>query len=290
MKNNNNPPHQKIVITYGTFDLFHIGHERLLRRAKGDNNYLIVGVATDEYNKEKEKYTTIQNEFERFNVIASLDYVDKVIFEKNVVPQWIDDYKKYNVDEIVMGSDHDGELNFLQTKYNLNLRFLERTKNISSTEIKNNLQKSKVILTYGTFDLFHFGHGNFLRRAKALGDILVVGVSTDEFNLLKNKNAHQDFKTRISNLRDSRHVDIIFSEENWEQKLLDIKKYGVNTFVIGDDWKNKFDFLENHGVEVIYLPRTKGISSTKLRNQIAKNQFPLPEIVINYSNEEPKLN
>jgi glycerol-3-phosphate cytidylyltransferase len=130
---------------------------------------------------------------------------------------------------------------------------------------------SRVVLTYGTFDLFHIGHLNLLKRAKALGDYLVVGVSTDEFNAGKGKKTIIDFKDRIEIVRSIRYVDEVMAESSWEQKLSDVQKYNVNTFVIGDDWKGKFDFLKNF-CRVAYLPRTTGISSSYLRTLLQDSQ------------------
>jgi len=129
---------------------------------------------------------------------------------------------------------------------------------------------SRVVLTYGTFDLFHVGHLNLLKRAKSLGDYLIVGVSTDEFNSGKGKNTIVDFKDRIDIVRSIRCVDEVIAETSWEQKISDIRRFNVNTFVMGDDWKGRFDFLKDL-CEVVYLPRTMGISSSSLK--LVLNQF-----------------
>ena len=127
----------------------------------------------------------------------------------------------------------------------------------------------KKVITYGTFDLLHYGHINLLRRAKSLGDYLVVGLSTDEFNNKeKNKECYFDYENRKLLLDAVRYVDLVIPEENWEQKISDIQKYNVDVFVIGDDWKGKFDYLEDIGIEVVYLPRTKEISTTKIKNDL----------------------
>jgi len=122
----------------------------------------------------------------------------------------------------------------------------------------------KTVITYGTFDLFHLGHLRLLQRLRALGDRLIVGVSTDTFNLTKNKRALIPFEQRAEIVGSLRIVDLVIPEESWEQKLDDIRKNHVQVFGIGDDWAGKFDFLEPH-CEVVYLPRTHGISSTALR-------------------------
>ena len=124
------------------------------------------------------------------------------------------------------------------------------------------------VITYGTFDLFHIGHLNLLRRAKDLGDRLVVGVSTDEFNALKGKRSVVPFAHRSDIVRSIRFVDEVVGERAWEQKEVDIKVLGVDVFTMGDDWYGKFDFLKPL-VEVVYLPRTDGVSSTQLKSSFA---------------------
>ena len=127
----------------------------------------------------------------------------------------------------------------------------------------------KKVITYGTFDLLHYGHINLLRRAKSLGDYLIVGLSTDEFNNKeKNKECYFDFENRKLLLDAVRYVDLVVPEENWEQKIYDIQKYNIDVFVIGDDWKGKFDYLKDLGVEVVYLSRTKEISTSKIKDDL----------------------
>ncbi|MPW25675.1 glycerol-3-phosphate cytidylyltransferase [Alkalibaculum sp. M08DMB] len=125
----------------------------------------------------------------------------------------------------------------------------------------------KRILTYGTFDLLHEGHINILRRAKALGDYLIIGLSKDEFNAIKGKKAYYSYEARKNLLEALRYVDLVIPENNWEQKVDDVKKYEVDTFVMGDDWVGKFDFLQEY-CEVVYLPRTEGISTTKIKDDL----------------------
>ena len=126
----------------------------------------------------------------------------------------------------------------------------------------------KRILTYGTFDLLHYGHIRILKRAKALGDYLIVALSTDEFNFReKSKKTYHNYETRKEMLEALRVVDLVIPEENWEQKSKDISEYHIDTFVIGDDWKGKFDFLKSQ-CEVAYLPRTPEISSTQIKDDL----------------------
>jgi glycerol-3-phosphate cytidylyltransferase len=134
----------------------------------------------------------------------------------------------------------------------------------------------KVVLTYGTFDLFHIGHLNLLRRARSFGDRLVVGVSTDKFNLGKGKTTAIKFENRLEIIRSIRFVDEAFPEMSWDQKCADIRKYHVETFVMGDDWAGKFDFLESQ-CRVIYLPRTTGISSSSLKADLRKGMITSPK-------------
>lgn len=128
----------------------------------------------------------------------------------------------------------------------------------------------KRVITYGTFDLFHIGHLNILRRAKALGDYLVVAVSTDEFNLLKGKICTYPYEQRAEILKAIVYVDKVIPENNWEQKIKNIKDYKIDIFVMGDDWTGKFDFLKEY-CEVVYLPRTEGISTTEIKQEIKNN-------------------
>lgn len=127
----------------------------------------------------------------------------------------------------------------------------------------------KRVITYGTFDLLHYGHINLLRRAKELGDYLIVGLSTDEFNSCeKNKTCYFSYEQRKTLLESIRYVDLVVPEENWDQKKSDVYEYQIDTFVIGDDWKGKFDFLKDEGVEVVYLSRTPEISTTQIKNDL----------------------
>src|SRR5699024_3664686 len=128
----------------------------------------------------------------------------------------------------------------------------------------------KKIITYGTFDLLHAGHVNILRRAKELGDYLIVAVSTDEFNRLKHKEAYHSYEDRKLILEAIKYVDEVIPEENWEQKRDDIKKYDIDIFVMGHDWEGEFDFLKDL-CEVVYLPRTEGISTTKIKEDLNNN-------------------
>ena len=127
------------------------------------------------------------------------------------------------------------------------------------------------VITYGTFDLLHYGHINLLRRAKELGDYLIVALSTDEFNWnQKQKICYFNYEQRKQLLEAIRYVDLVIPEENWEQKVSDVKEFRVDTFVMGNDWEGKFDFLKDH-CEVVYLPRTPEISTTQIKQELKKN-------------------
>lgn len=132
------------------------------------------------------------------------------------------------------------------------------------------MKKEKIVLTYGTFDMFHIGHLKLLQRLKALGDKLIVGVSSDEFNELKGKKTLIPFEQRALIVENLKCVDMVISENNWEQKIEDIKKYNIDIFAMGDDWEKKFDFLKEY-CKVIYLPRTENISTTQLKKEL--NQY-----------------
>lgn len=123
------------------------------------------------------------------------------------------------------------------------------------------------VITYGTFDTLHYGHIRLLRRARALGDYLIVALSSDEFNAIKGKQAKFSWEDRKADLETIRFVDLVIREDNWEQKVTDVQTHRADVFTMGDDWVGKFDFLKPH-CEVIYLPRTPDISSTMIRTGI----------------------
>lgn len=129
---------------------------------------------------------------------------------------------------------------------------------------------SLIVITYGTYDLLHIGHINLLQRAKALGDKLIVALSTDEFNWnMKQKKCIQPYEERKTILESLVFVDLVIPEMNWEQKISDVKNYSVDIFVMGDDWTGKFDFLKEY-CKVVYLPRTPGISTTQRKAEITQ--------------------
>lgn len=131
--------------------------------------------------------------------------------------------------------------------------------------------QDRVVLTYGTFDLFHFGHVRLLRRLAALGDRLIVACSTDEFNNLKGKKTVVPFEHRVEVLQACRYVDAVIPEHDWAQKRQDIRAHSVDVFGMGDDWAGKFDDLADL-CEVVYLPRTEDVSTTRVKRRVFKTQ------------------
>jgi glycerol-3-phosphate cytidylyltransferase len=129
------------------------------------------------------------------------------------------------------------------------------------------VSKMKKVITYGTFDLIHHGHINILRKAKEYGDYLIVGLSSDEFNILKGKEAYYSYDERKLILEAIKYVDEVIPEHNWNQKSEDIQTNQIDLFVMGSDWEGKFDDLNDY-CEVIYLPRTEGISTTKIKTDL----------------------
>ena len=130
----------------------------------------------------------------------------------------------------------------------------------------------KKVITYGTFDLLHYGHINLLRREKELGDYLIVALSTDEFNWNeKQKKCFFTYEQRKKLLEAIRYVDLVIPEENWAQKISDVQEFRVDTFVIGNDWEGKFDFLRDY-CEVVYLPRTPEISTPQIKQELREKK------------------
>ncbi|RIN57438.1 glycerol-3-phosphate cytidylyltransferase [Staphylococcus simulans] len=125
----------------------------------------------------------------------------------------------------------------------------------------------KRVITYGTYDLLHYGHIELLRRAREIGDYLIVALSTDEFNKLKKKKSYYNYEQRKMMLESIRYVDLVIPESNWDQKTKDVDRYEVDTFIMGHDWEGEFDFLKDK-CEVIYLKRTEGISTTQIKKEL----------------------
>lgn len=152
---------------------------------------------------------------------------------------------------------------------------------------------AKTIITYGTFDMFHIGHLKLLERLSEMAEKVIVAVSTDEFNALKGKQTIIPYAQRAEIVAAIKHVDLVIAEESWEQKLTDIKEHEVDVFAIGEDWHGKFDYLKDD-CEVVYLPRTKEISSSYLKetlevfNQLTSQDFEKALSLMTQTNKEFK--
>ena len=211
---------------------------------------------------------------------AAIEEVGMVVEGINALPAAIKLGKRYRVELPIIEAVNAVINESANTKDTVNGLMIrdkktEFPKVISDIGFENSLLKNrrgtgmKRVITYGTFDLLHYGHINLLRRAKALGDYLVVVVSTDEFNWNeKQKKCYFTYEQRKALLEAIRYVDLVIPETCWEQKRTDVHEYHIDTFVMGDDWKGKFDFLKEEGVEVVYLPRTPEISTTQIKNDL----------------------
>ncbi|KAA8442512.1 glycerol-3-phosphate cytidylyltransferase [Weissella paramesenteroides] len=133
----------------------------------------------------------------------------------------------------------------------------------------------KRVITYGTFDMLHYGHINLLRRAKQLGDYLIVALSSDEFNWeSKHKKTYFSYEKRKQLLEAIRYVDLVIPENSWDQKISDMREYHVDTLVMGDDWSGKFDFIEEQTeTKVVYLPRTPEISTSQIKDDLNEKKL-----------------
>ncbi len=266
--------HWHVGYISGSFDMFHVGHLNLLRRAKERCDYLIVGVLSDECIVTIKKKAPIISLGDRLEIVRSCKYVDEVDVTTNELLNKITAWNKYHFDAMFTGDDHKGdgwaweepELN----KLGAELVFFPYTTKVSSTKLRGILKgdgssQIKKVITYGTFDLFHDGHKRLLERAKTLGDYLIVGVTTEQYDMQRGKlNVVDSLMKRIDNVRSFGIADEVIVEENESQKIADIQKYGISVFTVGSDWKGKFDYLKEY-CEVVYLERTKHVSSTELR-------------------------
>lgn len=206
--------------------------------------------------------------------------VGMVVEGINAIPAALQLARKYNVEMPIISAvnaviNHNADPR--KTVYKLMSRDKKSELTISEPDanFENVMIESKRgtgmkrVITYGTFDLLHYGHINLLRRAKALGDYLIVALSTDEFNWnSKHKKTYFTYAQRKQLLEAIRYVDLVIPEEDWQQKRTDMHEYHIDTFVMGDDWKGKFDFLKEEGVDVVYLPRTPEVSSSKIKHDL----------------------
>ena len=220
-----------------------------------------------------------------YNPSDAVKQVGMVVEGLNALPAAIRLAEKYDVDMPIISSV-DQIVNYNKSAKDIAMKLMGRDStselskpiidiNFESAVIRNaeirsqGDQSMKRVITYGTFDLLHYGHINLLRRAKALGDYLIVVISSDEFNWNeKHKKCYFSFEQRKALVESIRYVDLVIPEESWTQKRSDMHEYHIDTFVMGDDWKGKFDFLKEEGVEVVYLPRTPEISSSKMKKDL----------------------
>lgn len=212
--------------------------------------------------------------------VDAIKQVGMVVEGINAIPAAMKLAERYRVDMPLIASVNvvvNNGADPAETVRQLMVR--EKRNEISKSVLDLNFEKAiinskrstgmKRVITYGTYDLLHYGHINLLKRAKALGDYLIVVLSSDEFNWNeKHKKTYFSYEERKELLESIRYVDLVIPEENWQQKRTDMHEYHVDTFVMGDDWKGKFDFLKEEGVEVVYLPRTPEISSSKIKKDL----------------------
>lgn len=189
------------------------------------------------------------------------------------VPNEYDDYLRHVYGDYMQLPPENKRVSHHDCKViDLHIPYMSYTESGKFADNKGKIRKDKImkrVITYGIFDLLHYGHINLLRRAKALGDYLIVVLSTDEFNWNeKQKKCYFTYEQRKALLESIRYVDLVIPETCWEQKRTDVHEYHIDTFVMGDDWQGKFDFLKDEGAEVVYLPRTPEISTTQIKNDL----------------------
>ncbi len=237
----------------------------------------LIVTATSEHSRNNQAGQLIGSGINPQDAIESIGMVVEGI---NVLPAALELSRRYNVDmPIIHGVNaiinQEISPRELVTDLMNRPKIAELPRSILDMKFENKILQNrrsmsmKRVITYGTFDLLHYGHINLLKRAKALGDYLVVVISTDEFNWNeKQKKCYFSYEQRKALVESIRYVDLVIPETCWEQKRTDIHEYHIDTFVMGDDWKGKFDFLKEEGAEVVYLPRTPEISTTQIKNDL----------------------
>ena len=269
--------------------MFHIGHLNILRRAKEQCDFLIVGVTTDELCLKRKGKTPIINENDRMAIVEAIRYVDMVIPQSDM--EKIRPVKEHHVDAVFVGSDWKGTDSWKQYEKDFgqvgcDVVYLDHTEGISSTVLREMLNKNVpgggkndtlVGYTTGVDDMFHIGHLNILRRAKERCDYLIVGVSTDEnVQSYKHKTPVVPFEERAAIISSIRYVDMVVPQENMD-KFAAWEKYHFNAIYHGDDWKGSsmYDEIEKKltavGCDMVFLPHTDGISSSMLASKASKS-------------------
>lgn len=195
------------------------------------------------------------------SILESLNHDDKnyksliqyITLSEEVIDDNLSYYKSATMQELAVK---------IKNKY-----MLYELSNILS-QIDFTFKRYNTCITYGTFDLFHIGHLNLLKRIKAMCTNLIVAVSTDEFNTLKGKHCVIPYEQRAAIVASSKYVTKVIPEETWDQKKNDITQYNVDCFIMGDDWTGKFDYLTEY-CDVLYIPRTPDISTTELKGKLS---------------------
>lgn len=277
----------KIGYTTGVFDMFHVGHLNILRQAKEQCDYLVVGVTTDALCEQRKHKKPIINEHDRMAIVQAIRYVDKVIPQTDM--EKIRPVRELGADVVFVGSDWKGTDSWNQFEKDFDqvgcqVVYLDHTDGIISSMLRELLNKptggdseNKVVgYTTGVFDMFHIGHLNILRRAKEHCDYLIVGVSTDEnVQSYKHKTPVIPFAERASIIGAIRYVDQVVPQENMD-KYEAWERLHFNEMYHGDDWKGSAMFSEMErklasvGCKVVFLPHTDGISSSQLKELVSK--------------------
>lgn len=250
----------KKILIYGNFDMYNNRHRKIIVDWKSKGYKIYVGLETDEYMQYKDKDPMLN--YDMRMILLEYDPLVDFVFSRNSETQIMDDFNKYKPEFIII--DNNFRNKELCSDYkDISFKF---EKIDFTDEIKGELINSNVVITYGTYDLLHYGHLNIFENAKSEGDILIVAVSSDEFNSRKNKKAYDSFASRIRNVSENKFVNYVIPELNWSQKKRDFKNLFIDTLVMGGDWKGKFDNLDSN-IRVKIFDRTEGVSSTMLRKK-----------------------
>lgn len=238
---------------------------KLVRVIKGKILDVVVDARTDSdtFGKVFSVELTAENSKQLF-VPRGFLHGFSVLEEDTIVAYKCDNYYKVESEDGVLYNDRDLNIDWKIPEKDIIISEKDKTLKSFKEFSKKTETGNKTVITYGTFDLLHYGHIEILKRASKLGDKLVVAISTDEFNKIKGKNCKIPYLKRKEFLESLEFVDHIIPEKSWDQKIQDVKNFEADIFVMGDDWKGEFDFLKDY-CEVVYLPRTIGISTTKLK-------------------------